>query len=136
VGQHFRDCASAAEDLRELEELKACSLKCETKGTAPVDLDKHTSLAVAIAEEMQQFVDYNAINNALLASNRKDSVPCLQVKNLSFSYPVKANNSLKKSNNKKLLLRNISLSIPSGGYSVGLCGPSGLIYSIFVILAN
>jgi hypothetical protein len=47
-------------------------------------------------------------------------VPRLEISNLTFSYP--------NFNNKQeshVILKNISISIPNGGYSIGIVGPSG-----------
>jgi len=110
-----------------LEELKRSASMDNSRTKAPLDLD---IFATAIAANMQQFIFAASINNsntiATGKANKKTAItlpPCLEIRNLSFSYPSKS--SISKNPNQKLLLRNISLTIPSGGYSVGLCGPSG-----------
>ena len=111
VGQHFRDCVSAAEDLRELEELKKSARASNAKVNTPEDLSKLPSTVKAIAASIR---------------NEKRKY-CVEIRNLTFSYPSVSNATNIK--NKKMLLRDVSLSIPSGGYAVGLCGPSGRILS-------
>lgn len=125
VGQHFRDCVSAAEDLRELEELKRSAVGANIKANAPADLTRYPATVDAIAEK---------IRNASLSFHpstskaQNDSLEyCIEIKNLSFSYPASPKAADQLPSQRRLLLRNVSLSIPCGGYAVGLCGPSGIV---------
>ena len=118
VGQHFRDCVSGAEDLRELEEIVRTDAlqRQSTDGPAnkePVEDDRKSQ-----------------------SSGLSDTVPpILEVRDLHFGYPPnvylqeRSNKDRKlsdaSSNPKKVILKNISFSIPSGGYSIGIVGPSG-----------
>lgn len=119
VGQHFRDCVSAAEDLRELEELKRSAVGANIKANAPADLTRYPATVDAIAEKIQKASQEQAQNDSLKFS--------VEIKNLSFSYPASAKAADHPPSQKRLLLRNVSLSIPCGGYAVGLCGPSGMV---------
>jgi ABC-type multidrug transport system fused ATPase/permease subunit len=125
VGQHFRDCVSAAEDLRELEELKRSTGVANIKANAPTDLTRYPATVNAIAERIR-----NASWSLPVSAAQNESLKyCLEIKNLSFSYPSSARGAVADGTApKRLLLRNVSLSIPCGGYAVGLCGPSGTIY--------
>ena len=69
-------------------------------------------------------------------SSGPDTVPpILEVRDLHFGYPpnvylqersAKARKLPDESTTpKKVILKNISFSIPSGGYSIGIVGPSG-----------
>lgn len=89
VGQHFRDCVAAAEDLRDLERIVASN-----KGSITIEES-------GMGEEIK--------------SLKVQSPYILEVSHLTYSY----------ANSEKQMLSDISLSIPYGGYSVGIVGPSG-----------
>jgi ABC-type transport system involved in Fe-S cluster assembly fused permease/ATPase subunit len=110
IGQHFRDCVVAAEDLRDLENLKK-------------KLD-HLSLPQQSNSMPSSLRSDNSLN--LTSSFYTTNPNVLEIKNLNFYYP---GVSLLRGNltqlREKAILKNISISIPSGGYAIGIVGPSG-----------
>ena len=160
VGQHFRDCVSAAEDLRDLETLKRVLTidkknekkdnrngKNEKKIEQEYKLNKDKDIKNTINKKHNN--NNLIIQNDQINSNNNDddsytkSVPRvlrqfggenawltypkrLEIKNLIFSYTSQGSiNS--NSFDFKPILNNISFSIPPGGYSLGIVGPSGKI---------
>ena len=154
VGQHFRDCVSAAEDLRDLETLKRV-LTVTKDDTQKNDL-KNINNKKRIQKKITKTTDNNNHNN----NNQNDhdkknenksendkklekseiekvpkvfrqfggreawltSPPRLEIKDLIFSYP--SVTSINGEN--RPILNNISFSIPAGGHSLGIVGPSGM----------
>jgi ABC-type multidrug transport system fused ATPase/permease subunit len=113
VGQHFRDCVSGAEDMRELEEIvRTDALQRQSTESPP-----------------------NQVPVEDRTKKSGGSAPILEVRNLHFGYPPNVylqERSAKERklsdasiSPKKVILKNISFSIPSGGYSIGIVGPSG-----------
>eukprot|EP01031_Cornospumella_fuschlensis_P028562 gene28562-34476_t len=90
VGQHFRDCVAAAEDLRDLERIVA--------GNGDNVISTHEE---GIGEEIK--------------SLKVKSPYILEVNHLTYAY----------ADSERQMLSDVSLSIPYGGYSVGIVGPSG-----------
>ena len=102
VGQHFRDCVTASEDLREL-------------------LTLSSSLPTAsISSESKPVSSLPIISRQYLSKGQYATAsPILEIKNMTFGY---SSNDRNTSTN---ILKDISLTIPSGGKSVGIVGPSG-----------
>ena len=118
VGQHFRECVSTAEDLRELEEIIR---------TAKLQKQTTEDIAKVPSDEIHSSGDR--------LPNRNEKPPILEVRDLHFAYPATVSLQERNSGGRKLsdappvarkvILKNISFSIPSGGYSIGIVGPSG-----------
>lgn len=102
VGQHFRDCVTLAEDLRELEALKGCSNDEVQARLRPIPVEQSWSLT----------------NHTSVSSSTKRP-PRLEVRNVSFAY------TLENDETSRPILKHVSFTIPSGGYAVGIVGPSG-----------
>jgi ABC-type multidrug transport system fused ATPase/permease subunit len=102
VGQHFRDCVTASEDLRELLSLSSSlpkpSIASESKTTSSLPIISRQYLSKS------QYVNAS---------------PILEIKNVTFAY------SSNDRNSSTYILKDISLTVPSGGMSVGIVGPSG-----------
>jgi len=118
VGQHFRDAVSAAEDLRELEVLKRV-----LAGTEPAPgAGAGTAAGVGAGPQETRGVGVALPRVTRQPGGRAPwaaSPPRLEVRNLVFSYPQSAGGPAVP------ILRNVSFSIPAGGYSLGIVGPSG-----------
>lgn len=153
VGQHFRDCVSAAEDLREMEELVRTAalqrLVSKTVLEIPSDEILQKDLPRPEEEDLSPVAptllsDSTKYGNSLLNTDdaivptSRNASPILEVKNVNFSYVAtvpltprysKADHQRKVSDasipDKKIILKDVSFSIPSGGYSIGIVGPSG-----------
>ena len=110
-GVHFRDAVSAAEDLRELEDLKF--------RMTPFKQVQELSTMNKAGKMVPKIVRQEGGR-----SNFRSYPPRVVVKNLCYAYPIDGGQS-------RYALRNISLSIPAGGYSVGIVGPSGSGKSTF-----
>ena len=104
-GVHFRDAVSAAEDLRELEDLK---------------------FRMTPFKQVQELSSMNKAGKTVPKILRQEGgrvkwrseSPRVQVDSLFYVYPVAGDQM-------RYALRNISFTIPAGGYSVGIVGPSG-----------
>ena len=103
VGQHFRDCVTASEDLRELLSLSS--------SLPPPSISSSSKPPSSLPLISRQYLSKSEYTNAS---------PILEIRNLTFMY-----NSNINSNEEQAILKNISLTIPSGGMSVGIVGPSG-----------
>jgi len=140
VGQHFRDCVSAAEDLRELEELKAAGQGAWQRASAAA-----ATAATAAARGLNQTQSQPQAQAQGRGRGRERPPPKLEIRNVSFAFPTprsaassspssisssSSNNSSSSSSSEagartRAVLRGVSLAIPQGGYAVGLVGPSG-----------
>ena len=112
VGQHFRDAVSAAEDLRELEVLKRV-LAGAGAGAAASE-GRRAAAAEADSAALPRVSRQLGGRRAWAASP-----PRLEVRDLVFSYPQGEDGPAVP------ILRNVSFSVPAGGYSLGIVGPSG-----------
>ena len=118
VGQHFRDCVSAAEDMRELEGLKAAGGRgggaLARQGRSIIIGDK-TGVVGDAAEA--------------LATQRGEKVrpPRLEVRNVSFCYAPEtaAEDAGNNSGAGRYGLQGVSVVVPAGGFALGIVGPSG-----------
>ena len=154
VGQHFRDCMSAAEDLRDLETLKRVLTVHKEEDKAR--RDARTEARTGDVKTMSG-INTNTKNNPKYANNAADNknenhnienksqgvklpkvsrqfggrgawlnaCPRLEIKNLIFSYPSTGFQNNPNSDENRPILNNVSFSIPPGGYSLGIVGPSG-----------
>jgi ABC-type multidrug transport system fused ATPase/permease subunit len=104
-GIHFRDAASAAEDLRELEELKF-RMSPFLEYSKQNEIKKRSYILPQITRQSGGRVKW------------KDAPPRVALSNLYYAYP-------STSNSTKYVLKNVSMEIPAGGYSIGVVGPSG-----------
>lgn len=132
VGQHFRDCVSAAEDLRDLESLKRVlatpgNTENNRKNKEKSENKKSdTEIIDDQARIPRVFRQYGGADAWSLSPAR------MEMKNLIFSYPSVGTNKLNNMGEIKPILNNISFTIPPGGYSLGIVGPSGdVINEIF-----
>lgn len=99
VGQQFRDCVAAAEDIRELEGVKR-----------------------SYYSDQQMNADGQILPPKIFRQYGKESQwaghpPRVEIRNLNFAY--------NRTVGATPVLRNISLVIQPGGYSIGVVGPSG-----------
>lgn len=115
VGQHLRDCLSAAEDLRELEALKVLGRRLRRQHTVPVESSGASSARPEIPLALVEDRIERDLSSPIASSN-----PLLEVKDLYFSYSV-----TNTSTPAVPLLKGISFTIPSPGYAIGIVGPSG-----------
>ena len=105
VGLHYRDCISSCEDLRELEYL-AEDNKYDKVTPTKQSLDPATLKTMDTAK------------------------PKLVLRNLSYirpsriPAPTNVQAQFKDDDSHRVVLSNISLTIPNAGYSIGLVGPS------------
>lgn len=145
VGQHFRDCVSAAEDLRDLESLKRV---LATPQGANKNDNKNINKNNNIPPQNKKSV--NSVNTDINDSQTRIpkvyrqyggadswslSPARMEMKNLIFSYPSVGANKLNNMGDIKPILNNISFIIPPGGYSLGIVGPSGdVITAIFTLI--
>merc|ERR1711871_523465 len=115
VGQHFRDCLAAAEDLRELESLRRKSTYTSS----------HTSLPMgsSAVKKMTAPVVWRQPGGP---SSYRKAQSRLRVRDLSFSYSQTANApEISPSNGDNFVLKNLSFTIEPGGFALGIVGPSG-----------
>lgn len=127
VGQHFRDCVSAAEDLRDLESLKrvlATPQGANKNDNKNKNVNKSKKSVNTDINDNQPripkiFRQYGGADSWSLSPAR------MEMKNLIFSYPSVSANKLNNLRDIKPILNNISFIIPPGGYSLGIVGPSG-----------
>ena len=126
VGQHFRDCVSAAEDLRDLESLKRV-LQTPDRKSEHSDGEVHNKgldaadAAATVSAVPKVYRQYGG-RGAWLTSP-----PRMEMKNLIFSYPSTSSVSSIADTANRPILNNISFTIPPGGYSLGIVGPSGIV---------
>jgi ABC-type multidrug transport system fused ATPase/permease subunit len=99
VGQQFRDCVAAAEDIRELEGVKRSYLS---------DQQMYVDRKISPPKVFRQYGGKSQWNG---------HPPRVEIRNLKFTY----NGTV----GATPVLRNISLIIQPGGYSIGVVGPSG-----------
>lgn len=122
---------SAAEDLRDLESLKRV---LETPGKK---MDKSDHLASVRKKDIDTGADADVSANGASAVPKVyrqyggrgawlSSPLRMEMKNLFFSYPSTSSASSITDAANRPILNNISFSIPPGGYSLGIVGPSGI----------
>jgi hypothetical protein len=145
VGQHFRDCVSAAEDLRDLESLKTVLSTPQSTGSSG-RMSENNNIG---ASQTTLYTDRNKVdsrnqNNGGMNINGMNSVKIpkvyrqyggrlawqtsplrMEIKNLFFTYPSVGSINSNIEGVNRPILNNISFSIPPGGYSLGIVGPSG-----------
>lgn len=113
VGHHFRDCVTAAEDLKDLELI---TLQEETYSRENKYFYHNDEMIKDFSENSSSFR--------------------LEARNISYSLhspPPSQTNLLNSLNNSiqndelstRRILQNVSINIPSGGYALGIVGPSG-----------
>lgn len=139
VGQHFRDCVSAAEDLRELECIKA-------EGQAGWERVRQTRSAAAAAAAVAAEAIPNQ-NSLLIDELNQDQVKRpsqrqsrgkaqkvlplrIELRNVSFAYPIDSGTgagagAVAGVQTERAVLHEVSFEVPAGGYAVGIVGPSG-----------
>jgi len=150
VGQHFRDCVSAAEDLRELECIKAAGATSLEKQARLAD-DVAAAAAAAAAPALTS--TSNFLSLGANKSRQARPPPRLELRDLHFAYAsvdprprddvvadtmtaagasttttttaTTTTTDSERVETERVILRGISFSVPSGGYSVGIVGPSG-----------
>ena len=144
VGQHFRDCVSAAEDLRDLESLKR--VLATPQGTNRNDnknINKNNNNSPQNKKSVNSDINDNQTRIPKVyrqyggADSWSLSPARMEMKNLIFSYPSVSANKLNNMGDIKPILNNISFIIPPGGYSLGIVGPSGdVISAIYTLIIN
>ena len=106
VGQHFRDCVAAAEDLRELETIRR---NFDTEGCG----DKYNGKQLAP----------RATRQSGGRAAYKEAPPRIEIKDLSFAYKRFSRDvNITMSRN---VLNDVNIVLKPGGYSLGIVGPSG-----------
>jgi len=142
VGQHFRDCVQAAEDMRELEVLKRDCIDLKVEQSTPKNIVQEQlhelPNASVNATDSNTLVNNTKSNHILsddkLKQHKYNSFPILSqfpivsdcklsVDDLCFAYPTIGDDS--SSSKHGYTLKNVSFSMPFGGYSIGIVGPSG-----------
>ena len=149
VGQHFRDCVSAAEDLRDLETLKRVLLttkKDDKNSRIGEKKNKNHDIQIIENDQIKKKLETHHLDlkNKMIPKVFRQfgghtawlKYPSrLELKNLIFSYSSPATINL-NSIDIRPILNNISFSIPPGGYSLGIVGPSGKKISQIFLLNN
>lgn len=123
VGQHFRDCVSAAEDMRELEGLKAAG----GRGGVAVGRPRSGSDKTGVMGGAEQAM---ATQRGEGGHDSKTRPPRLEVRNLSFCYApehaaVDAGGAAALPGAGTYGLQGVSVVVPAGGFALGIVGPSG-----------
>ena len=126
VGQHFRDAVSAAEDLRDLESLKRVLIEASGSGSGGGSGSDGGVITGPQAKPPKVSRQPGG------RSEWMNHAPRLQVNNLIFSYPKETTSTATSSAatggggstiiTQTPILRNVSFSIPAGGYSLGIVG--------------
>lgn len=115
---------SAAEDLRDLESLKRVlqtpDRKPEHSSGEVHNKGLDAAAAAAVSAVPKVYRQYGG-RGAWLTSP-----PRMEMKNLFFSYPSSSSVSSIADTANRPILNNISFTIPPGGYSLGIVGPSGI----------
>jgi len=147
VGQHFRDCVQAAEDMRELEVLKRDCNDLMVEQSTPKNIVQEQPNDLPINPSDNAITDSytvvsstrfsHVITDDKLKQNKYNTFPILSqfpivsdcklsLDNLFFAYPTIGSDS--SSYKHSYTLKNVSFSMPFGGYSIGIVGPSGTVY--------
>ena len=107
VGQHFRDCVAAAEDLRELESIRR---KFVTgRGT-----DDSKVLAPKATRQPGGPMAH------------KNAPPRIEIKDLTFAYAsTSCSSNVNATTMPRNVLNGVNVNVKAGGYSLGVVGPSG-----------
>ena len=117
---------SAAEDLRDLESLKRVLQMPEKKKEGSHDSAIHKKDRTSTGANGDVDVASSAVPKVYRQYGGRgawlSSPPRMEMKNLFFSYP--SVSSVADAANRPIL-NNISFTIPPGGYSLGIVGPSG-----------
>ena len=113
VGQHLRDCLSAAEDLRELEGLKLMG-PADVAANDATQTHHIPEAKTSSHDLLRYFQDFSSSSAGI------SSPPILEVRDLVFQYRNSALNL-----QRPTILNHVTLSLPRRGYSIGLVGPSG-----------
>lgn len=127
VGQHFRDCVSAAEDLRDLESLKrVLATPTDKDNNNRKNAEKNSQNKKTLTEIHDEKARIPRVFRQYGGADAWSMSPArMEMKNLIFSYPSVGLNKLNNIGEFKPILNNISFTIPPGGYSLGIVGPSG-----------
>lgn len=145
VGQHFRDCVSAAEDLRDLESLKSVLSSPLAAVPSGRMSDSNAGIPLSPSYSDKNEFDNGQPDNIVSATvNVKGEIKIpkvyrqyggrlawlssplrMDIKNLFFKYPSAGSVGTNTDGDNRPILNNISFSIPPGGYSLGIVGPSG-----------
>lgn len=132
VGQHFRDCVSAAEDLRELECIKAegqvgwerVRQTRSAAAAAPAAAEADPNQDSLLIDEFNQDQDKRPSQRQTRGKAQKVLPSRIELRNVSFAYAIDSG-AVAGAQSERAVLHQVSFAVPAGGYAVGIVGPSG-----------
>lgn len=134
VGQHFRDCVSAAEDLRELECIKAegqvgwerVRQTRSAAAAAPAAAEADPNQDSLLIDEFNQDQDKRPSQRQIRGKAQKVLPSRIELHNVSFAYAIDSGAGAGAgAQSERAVLHQVSFAVPAGGYAVGIVGPSG-----------